>query len=513
MMSMKPSSTRTCILINPPTPVGLMFESEHLGLAYLLACLCQEAWDVTLLDAYLEGLTISETLTRLSQETAPCFVGITVISRKAFLSTLSIIEWIQQTWPGTNIILGGYYATFWTTQVLEDAPEGVIVVRGEGEATLLQLSEHLFNHKDCSDVLGISFRQDNRIHHSPARPLIANLDNLPFPARPTLDLLLQKGGYPSVYSSRGCYFQCSFCQVCQFYRQQPGSVYRARSPSNILTEMLEVVKSSRQNNIGFVDDEFIGSGKKGIQRTLAFCDALEAAQTQVVFGIQCRADSIERDLFLRLKTVGLKHVYVGIESVSSRQLKLFNKNVVKDQNRRALEILDELNIEYNIGLILYDPYSQLEEIADTARFLRSIQGFPLGLNGLNILPGTPLYERVRNDGLLDTRDGDVDYRFVNPELTHFRKLVRAYASIYIPPINRMRKLSGILGTRVTRSQVLRSRLASCYQKVRELHILFLDEAVALLHKGYSSDGLLSTLNQEYARLGVELELLEASTEM
>jgi anaerobic magnesium-protoporphyrin IX monomethyl ester cyclase len=506
---MKASPARFCILINPPTSLGLMYESEHLGLAHLMACLLEEEWEVKLVDAYLEGLTIPQTLARLGQQsTPPCFVGITVISRKAFDATMSIITWIEQTWPETKIILGGYYSTFWTPWVLENTPEGIIAVRGEGESTLLELSERLVKQKEWRDVRGISFRKGTGIHHSQPRPLILNLDTLPLPARPTLDILLKKGGYPSIYSSRGCYFQCSFCQVCQFYRQQPGLVYRARSPHNVIGEMIDVVNASGQNHIGFVDDEFIGSGRKGVERTLDFCRTLEDTQTQICFGIQCRADSIEYSLFRRLKDIGLQHVYVGIESASSRQLKLFNKHVLVDRNRRALEILDELGIEYNIGMILFDPYSEFDEIAETADFLRSIRGFPLGLNGLNILPGTSLYKRVESDGLLDIRGGDVDYRFVNPELAHFRKLVRTYASIYISPINHMRRLSGTLGIQVRPLDTLRSRLVSCYQKVRELHIYFLDQSIAILRQGKSTDGLLADLNQEYSRLTAELIIIE-----
>ncbi len=510
---MKLSLDRTCILINPPTALGLMYESEHLGLAHLMAVLIQQSWDVKLMDAYLEGLTIPEIVSRLEGESTPCFVGITVISRKAFASTLNIINWICQAWPETRIILGGYYATFWTDHVLNNAPDGVIVVRGEGEVTLQELSERISMKKDWRDVRGISFCQDGKIHHLPARSLIANLDTLPFPTRPTLDLLLKKGGYPSIYSSRGCYFQCSFCQVCQFYRKQPGLVYRARSPKNVLTEMLEVVTTSGQNHIGFVDDEFIGSGRKGVERVLDFCKELDECSTRIIFGIQCRADSIERDLFRNLKNVGLKHVYVGIESASSRQLKLFNKHVAVAQNRRALAILEELGIEYNIGLILFDPYSQLDEIRETSDFLRSIKGFPLGLNGLNILPGTPIYNKVESDRLLDPMDEEGGYHFVNPVFIHFRRLVRAYASIYIPCVNRLRKLSGILVTQIESSQILQLRLQAGYQRVRELHILFLDESARLLQLGKSTDGLMKELGQEYSILSYELNFIESEAKL
>jgi radical SAM superfamily enzyme YgiQ (UPF0313 family) len=254
-----------------------------------------------------------------------------------------------------------------------------------------------------------------------------------------------------------------------------------------------------------VDDEFIGMGEKGKNRIYQFCNVLEQSSVEMVFGIQCRADSVDSHLFSRLKEVGLQHVYIGVESVIPRQLALFNKKIETKKNLHALKLLEKIGIEYNIGLILYDPYSSLEEIQETVDFLRLASGFPLGLNGLNVLNGTALYTQLDADGLLEKLEGDTNYRFFNPVLETFRKSVRAYADIYIPIINRLRKLSGIFVTQLGNPYQSKIILDSWYQKIREFHIYFLDNTIALLKSGESVNSLLSNLESEYYRLDLEID--------
>jgi anaerobic magnesium-protoporphyrin IX monomethyl ester cyclase len=498
---------RSCVLINPATPLGLGYISEHLGLGYLAARLAQDGWHSEIVDAYLDRVTLDETVQCLEGLSRPCFVGITVISARAWQATRKLIGRIRDLWPGIRIVLGGYYATFWHNWILTQCPEGTIVVRGEGEETLSDLTQHLWQGTPYHSTLGISFRSGGRIQVNEARPLISNLNILPFPTRPTLQTVITRGGFPSIYGSRGCYFVCSFCQVCQFYRSQPGSVYRARSIDNVLDEVEALIAATSEGYIGFVDDEFVGAGTKGMERTWTFCRAIEQRGLVFQYGIQCRADSVDRELFARLKETGLGHVYLGIESAVQRSLDLFEKRVTVDDNLRAVRTLEDLGIDYTMGFILCDPYTTLDELKQNVAFIQQVAAFPLGLNGLNVLRGTPLETRFDSEGLLKRLDGDLDVHSVHPALQVFRRQLRSYASIYIPVLNRLRQLAGWNLAHSATAGGSSHFVSREYEKVKALHLAFLEETIAALeHNGTRTvQDIIEQMETEYTLLDAEVD--------
>lgn len=96
------------------------------------------------------------------------------------------------------IVLGGHFATFNSEEILEKEESVDFVVRGEGEETLLELTDQLENNKDMESVYGISYRKGKEIITTSNRPNIKNLDTLPFPARDILKLQIENGNrYPS----------------------------------------------------------------------------------------------------------------------------------------------------------------------------------------------------------------------------------------------------------------------------------------------------------------------------
>ena len=99
--------------------------------------------------------------------------------------------------------------------------------------------------------------------HNRPRPLIGDLDQLPFPARDYLSIAYKRYHHAVVAASRGCYHRCSFCQIAQFYRQSQGSPYRTRSARNIADEVEMLVKEHGVRSIFFVDDEFITEARGG----------------------------------------------------------------------------------------------------------------------------------------------------------------------------------------------------------------------------------------------------------
>src|SRR5262249_12475289 len=126
----------------------------------------------------------------------------------------------------------------------------------EGEFTLLELVDHLSVGKDWRNVPGLAYRNREQVVTTPLRPLIADLDVLPYPDRdfkPVMTL-----GHPIIplLASRGCARTCSFCSIQTFYRTAPGRIVRTRKPSNVVAEMESLYEERGATIFLFQDDDF-----------------------------------------------------------------------------------------------------------------------------------------------------------------------------------------------------------------------------------------------------------------
>ena len=205
-------------LIHPPFGKGdvrkLNICSPPMGLAYIGAFLREHGHRVAIIDAEVERLSNTQIMERV--QTAD-LVGITTTA-PTYSSGLALANLIKQSNNGTKVVLGGPQATFLDRECLEKSAADV-VVRGEGEATMLDVADSI-ESGSLHDVEGITWRDADAIARNPERKLIADLDDIPFPARD----LLPMGKYSpprstGVISSRGCPFRCIFCASSNLYHK------------------------------------------------------------------------------------------------------------------------------------------------------------------------------------------------------------------------------------------------------------------------------------------------------
>jgi len=266
---------------------------------------------------------------------------------------------------GTHVTIGGYSATL-DTQGLLDHPRVDSVVRGEGEAAIVELAKALQSGGDSDSIPSVATKQCV----TPPRRR-DGLAGLPRPLRQEMFALA--GRFPRdfrialVSSSRGCAKSCSFCHVKAFYSSSPGPPVRFRDPNDVVDEIEELAKGSYSANyIYFVDDDFIGGN---FARAEAIGRELCRRNLKLRFEIECRADHIDRDLFRLLKEAGLASVFIGIESFSQDVLNRFCKRMSVESNIAALETLADLDISYTIGMILFDRSTTIEDLRANVRFL------------------------------------------------------------------------------------------------------------------------------------------------
>src|SRR5512136_148791 len=186
-------------------------ELENLSTRYLVAVLRQYGYSVEL--AAFSTADEMDTVVQQARWAQPRLVGLSIIFQYRAPEFLALAEELRRALPQVHITTGGHFPTFAASDLLRDYATLDSVVRGEGELTLLELVQQLDSPATWHTILGLSFRHDGRIVENPPRPLIADLDSLPFPARDTPPQHHLGIGLSPILGSRGCYRDCSFCSI------------------------------------------------------------------------------------------------------------------------------------------------------------------------------------------------------------------------------------------------------------------------------------------------------------
>jgi radical SAM superfamily enzyme YgiQ (UPF0313 family) len=339
------------------------------------------------------------------------------------------------------IIAGGYFASLNTTQLLQLCPEIDIIVRGEGEAVASDLLGRIDRAEHWCEAPGIAFLAGHKPVLNPVPPLIADLDSIPFPARDALKQAKIKRS-AGIASSRGCYYSCSFCSVRTFYGLSGKHTPRFRSPENILDEIESVIAETGIKRFCFVDDDFIGPGKKMRERITLFAQAIKDRKVNFTFSAEFRADEVDADIVAMLKDIGLVEIFLGVESGVQSQLERFNKHVTVEQNKKAIGIVRDSGVKYRCGFIMFDPYVTVPEIQENMQFIHEMgldadakaSSIPL-LTKMAIFRGAAMELKLREDGLIKEHGLDIDYIVKDPQLRMMMKVTH---------------ISGIVGAMTTK---------------------------------------------------------------
>jgi anaerobic magnesium-protoporphyrin IX monomethyl ester cyclase len=418
--------------------------SEHLGLASLKAFLTQYGFKVDVLDMVLENLDIPAVI-QILQQLQPGCIGISMLDQTKEHG-LALIQQIRQAGFRGPLIAGGYFPTFHADVLLKNVPAIDYIVRGEGEYTLLDLMYFLSGrgNKPLAGISGISYHINGQLWHNPPRPLIYDLDSLPMVDRKYAAKLIKKTGHLRVYASRGCWGNCSFCDINSFYTSSPGKKWRSRSIIKFVDELEHLVKTYHCDYFILNDDNFLTRGLHNRQRAENLAAELARRNLSLSFELMCRVDSIDRQALLPLKRSGLRRVFLGIESFDQNQLNRFGKGTTVRQNLKALVILKRLKIDCIVSVILADAYTRLRDLIKQYFVLFLVQkkyfnskNCKISINErLELYRGSSSYQQYKQAGLLTSDHWYDGYDFRLKKLTAGRlKLARLENKIF-------RKISG-----------------------------------------------------------------------
>ena len=354
----------------------------------------------------------------------PLLVGFSLIFQFFLPQYRVLAQHLRAAGVKSHFTIGGHYPSLCHEELLTNFPEIDSVVRYEGEETLLELVDRLRAGKDWRDIGGIAYARDGAVVATEARPLVADLDALPFPDRPYQPERV--GGFPTlpVLASRGCIRRCSFCSIHTFYRTAPGKVVRVRKPEKVIEEMLELRRSHGVRVFLFQDDDFPLWGRKGRRWADELIGRMHDSglADNSIWKISCRAEYVEPELFAAMREAGLFLVYMGIESGNDTGLEILFKQMTIDQNLDAIATLKRLDITYSYGFMLFDPSSTFESVRQNIGFLRRIVGdgsAPAVFSRMLPYGGTPIRDQLAKEGRLRGDLTHPDYDFLDPRLNQY----------------------------------------------------------------------------------------------
>ena len=374
-----------------------------LGILYLATILKEKGVEVSVLDQAAKGFTIGKTVKWVEKED-PDILGFSTFASSGRTAALISNE-VKKKNPNIIIVFGNYYATFNSKRILRKYPSVDIIVRGEGENTVIDLVNCLRKKDKLKKVRGITFRNKKTIVSTLDRNLITDLDSLPFPDRKLIDMEYHSiivganvapKKFTSIVSSRGCVYKCRFCNCQKFAR----NIWRPRSIQNALDELRFLVSEGYKQFI-FVDDSFTLNQK----RVIKLCRSMRKEKIDMEWICEGRVDNCSYGMLREIAKAGCKLLYLGIESANQRILNYYNKQTTPHQSKTAVKTARKAGIDVIIGsFIVGAPDETREEIQNTIEFAKKIPiDFPQ-FNILRVFPGTDIWNEFEMKGLLKGGD-------------------------------------------------------------------------------------------------------------
>lgn len=403
------------VLITPPYDANKFRLGESLGLKYLAAVLRHQGIEVSVVEPVLLGWSVEETVEAIVNYGCD-LLGISVQFGRSLPSAAAVAKMVKSEIK-PHITMGGHFATFHYDELLQTIPYLDSIVRFEGEYTLLELVRRLNAPETWDDILGLAYRKGTTVYVTPPRPLIRDLDELPFPERDATSRLANDPHFGMI-GSRGCLLRCSFCSVPFFYDEPQGSRWRVRSPANVVDEMELLVHEYGAKAISFFDDNFIGSNRYGKKRAEKIAREILSRRLDVRWSIECRVDDVDRDLFDILMAAGLSHVNLGIESGDQSVLNRFRKLTTLQDNEKAINTVRELGLSAYYHFIMFNPDTTFDELDASIDFIdrNRIGNFSVISNRLDVYKGTAEFYRLEQEGRLVKKGYEYQYNFLIPSV-------------------------------------------------------------------------------------------------
>jgi len=349
------------------------------------------------------------------------------------------------------ICAGGPYPIAVQERCLSDAGADIdAVVTGEGEHTVIEIIDRLLTGRSLEGVLGVAYRVDNVIIKNPPRPLITDLDSLPFPARELLDDPSRYIPPPGTYrkkpvavmiTSRGCNRHCIYC--FQIDRERKSGV-RFRSVENVMEE-IELLARQGFREIKFLDDTFAAD----YDRAMRIAGELRRRRLPIVWFASACVNQVDKPLLQAFKDAGCWAMLFGAESGVQKNLNTIRKGTTLEQIRTAVRAAQDAGLRVSTPFLFGIPGETFAEGIETIDFAVQLKPDMANFHAITPFPGTYLHDHAERLGTISEDLSDFTYQgaafvprtMTRDDIQQLRQI--AFRRFYLRPSFLVRKLFGM----------------------------------------------------------------------
>ncbi|MEE9601176.1 MAG: radical SAM protein [Thermoplasmata archaeon] len=408
-MTLKERPVTELLLVEPPKDYWFLM-GEYLppptGLLILAAYVEQELPDVKIeiIDCQAEGKDWKDVERRI-ESNSPSIVATSGFTCNSYVCA-RVAEIAKTVDDDMVTVVGGQHFSSTPDESLRDFPKIDFIVRGEGEVTLVELVKALRSGSEVSRVKGLSFRHNGEIVYTQERPLIENLDTLPYPAYHLVEANLEKyhftmmagknTRYMILEGSRGCKYRCTFCSQWKHWN----GAWRTKSAKRIADEMEYLHERFGGGFLWFTDDNF----NYRVRARELWGELRHREFTEdVTWFFQARTDDIVQnpDSVAKLRDVGNNWILVGVENDSPEVLRDFNKGARVDDAFQAMRILNDNEIFAHAMFVIGSRRDTAESIAQLRQFSLDLDSDLSIYTILTPYPGTDVHDEALQNGWIE----------------------------------------------------------------------------------------------------------------
>jgi anaerobic magnesium-protoporphyrin IX monomethyl ester cyclase len=392
------AASRKVVLFLPPY-AGKVY-GPPLGLLSLAASLRQAGYEPRIID----GSMRRDWLHAVEEEVSNCLCfGVSLLTGPMIHHAIAASRLVRSRRPEVPIIFGGWHPSLLTAETLrEDFVD--IVVRHQGDQTLVEILDRITSGGGLEMVPGCWFKRAGRIHHNPDRPSIP-LSQLPMPAYDLVDFDAYEratGERAVPYAtSIGCPYACNYCTDMVFYNRR----FNACDAARVVEEMTGLVRRHRLEDISLVDSNFLVD----TDRATAIAQGIVDSGVRFRWTFQASTDLLCRmtdDAVRLLAASGVSHIGFGTESASPEVLRAMNKRHqhVPDIYEAARKC-SRAGIRVTLNLILGYPGEEERHRKETLNVMGDIaslyENVGFSPNLFVAYPGIPIWPELRDRGMTE----------------------------------------------------------------------------------------------------------------
>lgn len=417
---------------------------QPLGTLYVAAAMQQAGHEVRFFNgAFLDHAQIMKGI----EAFAPEVVGLYSTTFGWHKATWTAGE-IKKLDPKIFVAVGGPYAIALQEKCLEDCEFIDGVVTGEGEFTMIEILARLNSGGDLAGVKGAVYRQNGKIIKNPPRPLITDLDSLPFPARELLGNASKYIPPPATYrrkpvavimTARGCNRNCLYCFQIDRYRKHG---VRYRSVANVMEE-IELVLKQGYREIKFIDDTLAAD----YDRAMAIAQEIKTRGLDFTWFTSACVNQVDEQLLQAFKEAGCWAILFGAESGVQKDLNAIRKGITPSQIRRAVKTAKKVGLTVYTPFLFGIPGQTFEDGLKSIEFACELDPDIANFHAITPFPGTDLYDNIEQYGTMSDDLSDftyqgaafVPYTMTREEIATLRQL--AFKKFYSRPSYLFRRLT------------------------------------------------------------------------